>query len=78
MRWLLLVATLLSWVLCFTRHSAGAMGFWLFAAIGGAIATALAFVQARIEAHAQPEIYFDPPKRATPARQPAQHGSDPS
>lgn len=63
MRWLLLFATLLSWVLCFTRHSAGAFGFWLFAGIVGAIATALGFAHARISANARPEIMLDVPKR---------------
>lgn len=59
MRWLLLFATLLSWVLCFTRHGAGAMAFWLFAGIAGAIATVLGFAQARIEASARPESMLD-------------------
>ncbi|HUB88399.1 MAG TPA: hypothetical protein VMA74_01575 [Dyella sp.] len=72
MRWLWLIATLLSWVLCFTRHGAGAMAWWLFAAIVGSIATALAFVQARIEAHAKPEIMFDLPKRQPVQDKPAQ------
>jgi hypothetical protein len=67
MRWLLLVMTLLSWVLCFTRHSAGAMGFWLFAGIVGAIATTLGFAHARITANARPEIMLDLSKR--PAKQ---------
>lgn len=60
MRWALLVATLLSWVLCFTRQGAGAMAMWLFAGIVGAIGTVLAFVQARIDAGASPEIIFEP------------------
>ncbi|HUB89910.1 MAG TPA: hypothetical protein VMA74_09280 [Dyella sp.] len=59
MRWLLLLVTLLSWGLCFTRHSPGAMGVWLFAGIVGAIATALGFAQARIEANARPETMLD-------------------
>lgn len=59
MRWLLLLATLLSWVLCFTRHSPGALGFWLFVGIVGAIATVLGFAQARIEANARPETMLD-------------------
>lgn len=63
MRWLLLFATLLSWVLCLTRHSAGAMGLWLVVGIFGAIATGLAFAQARIEANARPEMMLDLPKR---------------
>lgn len=76
MRWLLLIATLLSWVLCVTRHGAGAMAWWLFVGIVGAIATALAFVQARIEGHAKPEIMFDLPKRPPQRAQAAQHGHD--
>lgn len=55
MRWLWLSATLLCWMLCFTRHSPGAMGLWLLLGVIGAIATALAFAQARIEANAQPD-----------------------
>ncbi len=35
------------------------MGFWLFVGIIGAIATALAFAQARIEARARPETMFE-------------------
>lgn len=56
MRWLLLLATMLSWGLCFTRHGPGAFGFWFLLGIVGAIATTLAFVQARIEANAQPDL----------------------
>lgn len=48
MRWLLLVSTVLAFVLCFTRHSAGAWGFWLLLGLIGVFATTLAFVQARI------------------------------
>ena len=48
MRWLLLVLTLFAFVLCFTRHSAGAWGFWLLVGFIGIIATTLAFAQARI------------------------------
>ncbi|GLQ91330.1 hypothetical protein [Dyella acidisoli] len=72
MRWLLLFATLLSWVLCFTRHGAGAMAFWLFAGIIGAIATVLGFAHARISANAQPEIMLDLPKRQPPQEKPPQ------
>jgi hypothetical protein len=59
-RWLWLLATLLSWVLCFTRHGPGAMALWLLFGMIGAIATALAFAQARIEANAQPELPLEP------------------
>lgn len=48
MRWLLLVSTVLAFVLCFTRHSAGSWGFWLLIGLIGVFATTLAFVQARI------------------------------
>jgi len=48
MRWLLLVFTPFAYVLSFTRHSAGAMGWWLLFAIIGTIATGLAFAHARI------------------------------
>ncbi|MFC3653001.1 hypothetical protein ACFONN_15690 [Dyella humi] len=72
MRWLLLFATLLSWVICFTRHSAGALAFWLFAGFVGVIATALGFAQARIEANAQPEIMLDLPKRPPKQENPPQ------
>lgn len=54
MRWLWLLATVLSWGLCFTRHGPGAMAFWLLLGLVGSIGTALAFAQARIEARAQP------------------------
>jgi hypothetical protein len=59
MRWLLLFATLLSWALCFTRHSPGAMGFWMLMGLVGAIATTLAFAQARIAANAQPDLRIE-------------------
>jgi hypothetical protein len=55
MRWLWLLATLLSWVLCFTRHGPGALAFWLLLGMVGAIGTVLAFAQARIEANARPD-----------------------
>jgi hypothetical protein len=55
MRWLLLLMTLLAVVLCFTRHSGGAMGWWLLVSIVGAFATALAFAQARIAGSARAE-----------------------
>lgn len=48
MRWLLLVLTVFAFVLCFTRHSAGAWGFWLLIGVIGVISTTLAFAQARI------------------------------
>jgi hypothetical protein len=64
MRWLLGVATLLSWLLCFTRHGAGAMAFWLLLGLVGASWTVLAFAQARIEANAQPELSIETIRRA--------------
>jgi hypothetical protein len=48
MRWLLLVLTVFAFVLCFSRHSAGAWGFWLLVGVIGIVATTLAFAQARI------------------------------
>ena len=50
MRWILLTATLFALVICFTRHTGGAMGTWLVLALFGIFATVLAFVQARISA----------------------------
>jgi hypothetical protein len=72
MRWLLLFATVLSWVLCVTRHGAGAFGFWLLMGIVGAIVTTLGFAQARISANARPEMLLDLPKRRPPPEQPPQ------
>lgn len=77
MRWLLLFATVLSWVVCVTRHSAGAFGFWLLLGIVGAIATALGFAQARIEANARPEMLLDLPKRRPPPEPPQEHPPQP-
>jgi hypothetical protein len=48
MRWLLLLVTVLAVVLCFTRHSSGAMAWWLFIGMVSAFATVLAFAHARI------------------------------
>lgn len=48
MRWLPLVLTVFAFVLCFTRHSAGAWGFWMLVGVIGIVATTLAFAQARI------------------------------
>jgi hypothetical protein len=48
MRWLLLASTVFAFVLCFTRHSPGAWGFWMLIGGVGIFATTLAFVQARI------------------------------
>jgi len=53
MRWLLLVLTVFAFMLCFTRHGAGAWGFWLLVGLVGIFATTLAFVQARIAGHAR-------------------------
>lgn len=55
MRWLFLVGTLLTFVFCFTSHSAGAMGLWLLLGLFGVIATALAFAHARIASHSRGE-----------------------
>lgn len=53
MRWLLLVSTVIAFVLCFTRHGAGAWGFWMLVGLVGVFATTLAFVQARIVGNAR-------------------------
>ena len=55
MRWLLLTLTVLAIVPCFTRHGAGAMGWWLFVSLAGTLATALAFAQARIAGNSRSE-----------------------
>lgn len=48
MRWFLLALTVFAFLICFTRHGAGAWGFWLLLGLIGIFATALAFVQSRI------------------------------
>lgn len=53
MRWLLLVSTVFAFALCFTRHSAGAWGFWMLVGLIGVFASTLAFVQARIAGSAR-------------------------
>lgn len=55
MRWLMLTGTVLAFVLCFTRHSGGAMAIWLLIGLFGLLATGLAFAQARIAAGARDE-----------------------
>jgi hypothetical protein len=55
MRWLLLALTVVSLLICFTRHSAGSWGFWLLLGLIGVFATALAFVQSRISDNARVE-----------------------
>ncbi|KRF01162.1 hypothetical protein ASG87_12180 [Frateuria sp. Soil773] len=59
MRWFLLAATVLSLLLCFTRHSGGAMAIWLLLGLAGLFATALAFAQARIAARSREESLSD-------------------
>ena len=53
MRWLLLILTLFALLLCFTRHGAGAMAWWLFVTLLGTLATTLAFAQAKIASNAR-------------------------
>lgn len=53
MRWLLLVSTVFAFVVCFTRDSGGAWGFWLLVGLIGVFATTLAFVQTRIAGNAR-------------------------
>jgi hypothetical protein len=55
MRWLLLLLTLFALLLAFTRHTGGALAWWLLLAATGAIATGLAFAQARISANSRDE-----------------------
>ena len=59
MRWLLLTATLFAIVLCFTRHGAGAMAWWLFVSLVGTIATTLAFAQATIARNSRNDSLSD-------------------
>ena len=55
MRWLLLILTLFALLLAFTRHTGGALAWWLLLSAGGAIVTGLAFAQARIAAGSRDE-----------------------
>ena len=55
MRWLWLTGTVLSFMLCFTRHSGGAMGIWLLLGLVGLLGTGLAFAQAKISSNAREE-----------------------
>jgi hypothetical protein len=59
MRWLMLLMTLVAMLLCFTRHSGGAMAWWLFVSLVGVFATALAFAQAKISGNARSESLSD-------------------
>ncbi len=59
MRWLMLSGTVVAFLLCFTRHGSGAMGFWLMLGLVGVIVTALAFVQARISANSRESSLSD-------------------
>ena len=53
MRWLLLALTVFAFMLCLTRRSAGAWGFWLLVGVIGLVATTLAFAKARIAGNAR-------------------------
>lgn len=59
MRWILLAITVVSCVLCVTRHSSGGMAFWLLMSVIGVIATALAFVQFRISGSSRADRLSD-------------------
>lgn len=74
MRWLLLVSTVFAFVLCFTRHSAGAWGFWMLVGLVGVLASTLAFAHARIAGSARDESLsaFDL-KRLREGKQPLKH-----
>jgi hypothetical protein len=77
MRWLLLVSTAFGYLLCFTRHSAGAMGWWLLFAIIGTIATTVAFAQARIAVNARGDSLSEYElKRMRDAHAAARHEQD--
>ncbi len=74
MRWLLLVSTVLAFVLCFTRHGAGAWGFWMLVGLIGVFATTLAFVQARIARNAHDDSLSEYElKRLREGKPPLQH-----
>jgi hypothetical protein len=59
MRWLLLILTLFALLLAVTRHTGGAMAWWLFVGMSGAIVTGLAFAQARIAANSREKNLSD-------------------
>jgi hypothetical protein len=79
MRWLLLVLTAFAFVLCFTRHSAGAWGFWLLIGCIGFIATTLAFAQARIAGNSRGDSLSEYDlMRLREGKNPLGHDHDPS
>lgn len=57
MRWLMVMVmmTVVAAMLCCTRHTGGAMGFWLFVTIACMFATTLVFIQQKIDANARSE-----------------------
>jgi hypothetical protein len=74
MRWLLLALTAFAFVLCFTRHGAGAWGFWLLVGLVGIFATTLAFVQARIAGNTRGDsLSEDDLKRLREGKDPLKH-----
>jgi hypothetical protein len=61
-------------VLCFTRHGAGAWGFWLLVGLIGIVATTLAFAQARIAGNARSDSLSEYDlRRLREGRQPLDH-----
>jgi hypothetical protein len=75
MRWLLFGFTALAFVLCFTRHGAGAWGFWLLVGLTGIVATTLAFAQARIAGNARSDNLSEYDlRRLREGRPPLDHG----
>ncbi|WEN15529.1 hypothetical protein PY254_02290 [Rhodanobacter sp. AS-Z3] len=75
MRWLLLASTVFAFVLCFTRHSAGAWGFWMLVGLLGVFACVLAFVQARIDGNAREDTLSEYDlKRLREGKPPLKHG----
>jgi len=55
MRWFLLILAVFAFALCFTRHGAGAMAWWLLIGVIGTLVTTLAFAQARIAGNSRAE-----------------------
>lgn len=74
MRWLFFGLTVVAFMLCFTRHGAGAWGFWLLVGMTGIVATTLAFAQARIAGNARSDNLSEYDlRRLCEGRQPLDH-----
>lgn len=59
MRWILTALALLGLLIALTTRSPGWMGLGILLLLGGAIAAAFAFAQARIDASSRPEHLSD-------------------